>query len=141
MKRLTILPILIVLSIMQGNAQTSTKQDKVMLVFTGYLNMTVENMDVNVDSLLRIYKEYFFDKNPYYLNTKIIRHWYGHDSREVTILTELRSWDDIAKADAKREEIESQVVKIPGLEKAGKQWFSVITPEHHSDEICRVVAE
>ncbi|HEY2349133.1 MAG TPA: hypothetical protein VGH64_08965 [Puia sp.] len=54
------------------------------------------------------------------------------------ILTELKSRDDLAKADAKGNELEVQVEKIPELEKAGKQWFSIIIPEHHSDEICRV---
>jgi len=98
-------------------------------------------MNVNVDSILKIYKQYIFDKNPYYLNTKIVKHWYGHDSREVLMISELKSWGDIEKADAKRTEIINELDKMPQMQKGGMMWFSLISPEHHSDEIYQVVAE
>ncbi|HLY72286.1 MAG TPA: hypothetical protein VKR53_21285 [Puia sp.] len=128
--------------ILSTNAKAQEQANrKYLQVHTIYLNITAENMNVNVDSLLQLYKKMLFDKNPFYLNTKIVRHWYGHDSREVLVMSELKSWDDIAKADAKRDELISQAQHMPNMEAAGKMWFSIISPEHHSDEIYYVVTE
>ena len=129
--------VLFALSLHSG-AQGTSKPKKVCMVFTGYLNLTAENMDMNVDSLIAVYKSYYYDKNPYFLNTRIIRHYYGHDSREVLIITELNSWDDIPKAEAKGEEL---MGKMPGREQFWKMISALITPEHHSDEIYYVVSE
>ena len=144
MKRFLLFSAVILLLVFTSSAQNSSgghKERKVCLVFTGYLNMTMDNMNVNVDSLLKVYKETFYDKNPYYHNTMIARHWYGNDSREVIIITELNSWDDISKADAKRDEIVRGIENNPAMMQFGKAMFSIILPEHHSDDICYVVAE
>jgi hypothetical protein len=141
MKKLLLLLSITFCFLITSHAQQNENPRKVCMVFTGYLNMTAENMNVNVDSLLRLYKDLVYDKNPYYLNTRVIRHWYGNDSREVMIISELKSWDDIGKADAKNQEIIREMQKMPGMNKVGQQWFSIITPEHHSDDICYVVAE
>lgn len=112
---------------------------KPYLVHTIYANATIENRSVNVDSLLMIYKKDILDPNPYYKNNKIVMHWYGHDSREILIISELNNWADVALAEAKQDDIIKHLPK--SMDKAGEQWFSVILPEHHSDEIYRVVAE
>ena len=117
MKKL--IPLAIVLFTLLANAKAQDASRKVLQVHTIYLNMTQENANVNTDSLLRIYKRDVFDKNPYYLNTKIVRHWYGHDSREVLMISELKSWDDIEKADAKRTEIIGQLKKCQAWLKQG----------------------
>ncbi|HTS43714.1 MAG TPA: hypothetical protein VMH01_04905 [Puia sp.] len=140
MKKLIILSIAVTLLSLVVKAQNMPKQN-LLLIHTIYLSLTPENMNVNVDSILKIYKQYIFDKNPYYLNTKIVKHWYGHDSREVLMISELKSWGDIEKADAKRTEIINELDKMPQMQKGGMMWFSLISPEHHSDEIYQVVAE
>jgi hypothetical protein len=112
---------------------------KPMLVHTIYVNATLENRNINLDSLLRIYKHYLLDPNQYYSNSKIVSHWYGHDSRELLIISELKSWADIEKAESRQEEIIRQLP--PSMDEGGKLWFSFLFPEHHSDEIYRVIAE
>ena len=121
-----------------ANAQGTPQTGKICMVFTGYLNVTADNMNTNIDSLIKIYKENFYDKNPFFLNTRIIRHYYGHDSREVLIISELKDWDDIPKATAKGQELMS---KMPNRDKFWSQISQLITPEHHSDEIYYVVSE
>ena len=43
--------------------------------------------------------------NPYFVSAKIIRHWWGHNSRQVIFMFELESWDDIERAFDERDEI------------------------------------
>jgi hypothetical protein len=138
MKRTSLLTAIVFFAMFTAKAQ-NRPAEKPFLVHTIYLNSTLESRQVNVDSLLQIYKKYILDANPYITASKIVRHWYGHDSREVLVLTEYKSWDDVVKADAKQDAIEDSLPK--SLDEAGKQWFSVLFPEHHSDEIYQVVAE
>jgi hypothetical protein len=112
---------------------------KPLLIHTIYVTETAANQNVNVDSVLRLYKKDLLDPNPYYKSSQIVAHWYGHDSREILIITELNSWNDIALAEAKQAEIIKQFPE--SMKKVGEQWFSLNSPEHHADEIYRVVAE
>lgn len=79
--------------------------------------------------------------NPFYTNSKIVTHWWGHDSREVILISELNSWDDIPKAFDKQRELQMKFIKETGGKDFAKQWMALFMPEHHSDEIYRVVAE
>lgn len=137
MRKMGLLLATVFILAVNSNGQES-KPRKVCMVFTGYLNMTPENMNMNVDSLLKVYKQNYYDKNPYFTSTRIIRHYYGHDSREVLIITELNGWDDIPKAEAKGQEL---MAKVPDQDKFWKAISSLITPEHHSDEIYYVISE
>ncbi len=138
MRKIILFSVTVFILLAHANAQETSQSRKVCLVFTGYLNVTAENMNTNIDSLIKIYKEYYYDKNPFFLNTRIIRHYYGHDSREVLIISELKDWDDIPKASAKGQELMS---KMPNGDKFWSLISKLITPEHHSDEIYYVVSE
>lgn len=138
MKKIILFSAMVFIVFAHANAQETSQTRKICVVFTGYLNVTTENMNTNIDSLIKIYKEYYYDKNPYYLNTRIVRHYYGHDSREVVIISELKDWDDIPKASVKGQELMS---KMPNGDVFWRDISKLITPEHHSDEIYYVVSE
>jgi hypothetical protein len=138
MRKIILFSAIVFILFAHANAQGTSQPGKICMVFTGYLNFTADNMNTNIDSLIKIYKENFYDKNPFFLNTRIIRHYYGHDSREVLIISELKDWDDIPKASAKGQELMS---KMPNRDKFWSQISQLITPEHHSDEIYYVVSE
>ena len=123
-----------------AKAQAITNS-KPLLIHTMYLNTTQENRMMNIDSVLQIMKKYVLEPNQYYISPRIVSHWYGHDSREVLILTELKSWDDITKAEVRQDEIIMQLMKDKNMQAVGKMWEALIFPEHHADEIYRVVAE
>ncbi len=120
-------------------------QSKPLIMQTMYLNATEANMKINIDSVLRIWKERIMDPNPYFISTKIIRHWWGHDSREIIFIFELKSWDDIEKSFNKRAEIIKEHKGWGTEEEAnafGKLWRSLfVAGSHHSDEIYQLVAE
>jgi hypothetical protein len=114
---------------------------KPMLVHTMILSTTNENKDINSDSVLNIFKKLVLEPNQYYSSSKIVAHWYGHDSRQVLVITEYKSWDDIAKSEARQYEIIKQLMKDKNMAAINKMWEALIFPEQHSDEIYRVVGE
>jgi hypothetical protein len=81
------------------------------------------------------------DPNQYYTSSKIVAHWYGQDSRQVLVITEYKNWDDIAKSEIRQNDIIKQLMRDKNMAAAGKMWEAMIYPEHHSDEIYRVVGE
>jgi hypothetical protein len=142
MKKIKMLSSGLILSIIFLSAKAQEMQNsKPLLVHTVYLNINTDNRMINIDSVLQIMKKYVLEPNQYYTSTKIAGHWYGHDSREVLIISECKSWDDVTKAEARQDEIISQLMKDKTRQPAGKMWQSLIFPEHHSDEIYRVIAE
>ncbi len=142
MKQIKMLSAGLILSIICFSVKAQEIQNsKPLLVHTVYINATQENRMVNIDSILQIMKKYVLEPNQYYTSAKIAGHWYGHDSREVLIITECKNWDDVNKAEARQDEIIMQLMKDKNMAAVGKMWESLIFPEHHSDEIYRVIAE
>lgn len=119
---------------------------KPLIIQTMYVTPATDaGMRVNVDSLLTIWKERVMKPNPYFVSTKILRHWWGHDSREVVFIFELKNWGDLEKAFDKQNGIIEEHKGWATKEDAqafGKMWVSTfVLNSHHSDEIYRVVAE
>lgn len=142
MKQIKMLFAGLLLSIICLSVKAQEMQNsKPLLIHTVYLNATYETRMFNTDSILQIMKKYVLEPNQYYTSAKIAGHWYGHDSREILIITECKSWDDVTKAEARQDEIITQLMKDKNMAAVGKMWESLIFPEHHSDEIYRVVAE
>ncbi|HEY4967937.1 MAG TPA: hypothetical protein VII28_16135 [Puia sp.] len=118
-----------------------TGHTRPFLIHTMYLSSTDENKNINTDSVLKIFKKNILEPNQFYTSSKIVSHWYGQDSRQVLVITEYNNWDDIAKSEIRQNEIIEQMMKDKSMAAIGKMWESLIFPEHHSDEIYRVVAE
>lgn len=133
-----------------GNAQESSQPSKPapaprpFIIHTNYINMAGGLKRVNLDSLLKIWEQRVMAPNPYFVNSKIVTHWWGHDSRQVLFMYELKSWDDIPKAFEERGKIlkaHKGWASEDDVKAFRELWRSVFLPEHHSDEIYRVVGE
>ena len=111
---------------------------KPYIVHAMYLNITADNRNENVDSLLSIYKQKVIDANSHFASVKLVRHWWGNDSRQVLFIYELKSWNDIEAAFDKQRELERQLFNSADGA-MGKLWASLFLPEHHSDEIYRII--
>lgn len=144
MKTIRILSLVsyLVLLTLTINAQENTPKPKPLIIQTMYLDGQESNQRVNVDSLLKIWKQRIMDPNPYFESTKIVTHWWGKDSREVVFIYVLKSWSDLEKSFEKRNEIikEHKGWTDAEAKEFGKVWRSLFSG-HHSDEIYRVVAE
>jgi len=121
------------------NAQNN-QEPKPFVIHTMYINRTGATLKMNVDSLLKIFKKTAMDANPYFTSSKIVAHMWGHDSREVLMIFELKSMNDLQAAFEKEFSLFREYVKTH--KDFGDQWLSLfLNPEHHSDEIYGVVAE
>lgn len=121
-----------------ANAQNATTP-KPYVVQTLYVNPSMELHSLNLDSVLKVYKQNFIDPNNYVTSSKIVVHWWGHDSREVVLMYELKSLDDLDKAFDKQRDLQRDYVK--DHQDYMKQLRTLFVESHHSDEIYRVVAE
>lgn len=123
----------------------SKEKPKPLVIQTMHVNLNENTMRVNMDSLLKIWKERIMDPNPYFVSTKILKHWWGNDSRDVVFMYELKSWDDIMSAFEKRNEIinaHKGWATDADAKAFGKLWFSVfMNNPQHSDEIYQIVEE
>ena len=121
-----------------ANAQSDTPQ-KPYVMQTLYLNASMVTPHLNLDSILKVYKQHFIDPNNYVAGSKIITHWWGHDSREVIIMYELKDLDDLDKAFKKQRDLQEAYRKDhPDYV---EQIRALFAGSHHADEIYRVVAE
>jgi hypothetical protein len=57
------------------------------------------------DSLMEIYHKLVTEKNPLILSQRVMQHFYGHDSHDMVVVTEYKSWADIDAADKKDTEL------------------------------------
>ncbi len=92
-----------------------------------------------LDSLTQVMMDNMYKNNPYVVSYKTVRHWWGHDNRDFVQIIEVKSWDDIEKAN---EESGNQFMKAMP-DKADRQAFNKAYNKYftgkHSDEIYREV--
>lgn len=123
-------------------AQSKT-QPKPLIIETMHINPVESTFRVNMDSLVKIWKERILDPNPYLVSVKIGRHWFGSDSRDIVYIYELKSWDDIQPAFKKQNELikaHKGWVNDEDFKAFRKLWFSVfVNNAYHSDEIYQVM--
>ena len=59
-----------------------------------------------LDSLTTLYiNKCFGADNEYVVSCKVIRHWWGHDNRDFIQIVEVKTWDDIVKANEKANDL------------------------------------
>jgi hypothetical protein len=91
------------------------------------------------DSLTNLFNTKVWDKNPYVVSHKTVRHWWGHDNRDVLEITEVKTWEDIPKAMAKNNELFMEAwSKKEARDKFTKAYDKYFTGKH-SDEIYQEV--
>jgi len=91
------------------------------------------------DSLTHLYQINVWDRNPFVISHKTIRHWWGNNNRDIIEIAEIKSWEDIPKAMQKNnelfEEVWSSKEARENFDKAYNKYFT----GKHSDEIYREV--
>ncbi|MBF8249117.1 MAG: hypothetical protein HW412_2148 [Bacteroidetes bacterium] len=89
---------------------------------------------VERDSLMEIYHKQVTEKNPLILSQRAMQHFYGHDSHDMIVVTEYKSWADIDAADTKNTEL---FEKYWATEAARRQYNRMLNKYFtgHADEI------
>ena len=93
-----------------------------------------------LDSLTTLYVDKCFGAdNQYVVSCKVLRHWWGHDNRDFIQIVEVKSWDDVTKANQRANEL---FMKAWPTEQS-KDEFNNANNKYftgkHSDEIYREV--
>lgn len=91
------------------------------------------------DSLTHMFQINVWDRNPLVISHKTIRHWWGHDNRDLIEITEIKSWEDIPKAMQKNNELFEMVWTSKEARDQFNKAYNKYFTGKHSDEIYREV--
>lgn len=96
-------------------------------------------MATELDKLQAEYNEYVFAKNEYLISYKVVRHWWGNDNRDFIYMLEVKSWDDIMKAQDRNDELFMEHWSTKEAQDQYNKDFNKYFTGKHSDEIYREV--
>ena len=89
-----------------------------------------------MDSLSALYTNTVFGAdNQYVVSCKVIRHWWGHDNRDFLQIVEVKSWDDVTKANQRANELFMAAWSTKEARDAFNDAFGKYFTGKHSDEI------
>ena len=93
-----------------------------------------------LDSLTTLYIDKCFGAdNQYVVSCKVLRHWWGHDNRDFIQIVEVKSWDDVTKANDKANELFMKAWSTKEARKEFNDANNKYFTGKHSDEIYREV--
>jgi hypothetical protein len=140
MKHLLAFTILLIALIgINSSTIAQTAQGNVVIVQKLEAAFSPESRISEFDSLTALYNENVWDKNPYVISHKTIRHWWGSNNRDIIEITEVASWDDILKANEKNEELFNETWTTEEDRKAFWSAYDKYFTGQHSDEIYREI--
>lgn len=89
-----------------------------------------------LDSLAALVTDKTFGSdNEYVVSCKIIRHWWGHDNRDFIQITEVKSWEDVTKANQRSNELFMAAWPTKEEREAFNNAYGKYFTGKHSDEI------
>jgi len=88
-----------------------------------------------LDSLTALYSANCFAKNEYIVSYKVIRHWWGHDNRDFLQIVEVKSWEDVEKANSRINELFREAWPTAEARKKFNDTNNKYFTGKHSDEI------
>ena len=91
------------------------------------------------DSLTHQFQINVWNKNPLVISHKTVRHWWGHDNRDVVEITEVKTWEDIPKAMQKNNELFMAVWSTKEARASFNKAYNKYFTGKHSDEIYQSV--
>lgn len=91
------------------------------------------------DSLTHQFQTKVWDKNSYVISHKTVRHWWGHNNRDIIEITEVKTWEDIPKAMQKNNELFLEAWTTKEARDSFNKAYSKYFSGKHSDEIYREV--
>ncbi len=93
-----------------------------------------------LDSLTILYKNKCFGAdNEYVVSCNVIRHWWGHDNRDFIQIVEVKTWDDVVKANEKANDLFMKAWPTKEDRKIFNDANNKYFTGKHSDEIYQEV--
>jgi hypothetical protein len=89
-----------------------------------------------LDSLATLYMEKCFGPdNEYVVSYKLLRHWWGHNNRDFIQVVEVKTWDDVTKANQRSGELFEKAWPTEAAQDAFNDAYNKYFTGKHSDEI------
>ena len=89
-----------------------------------------------LDSLSALYMEKCFGPdNEYVVRYKVLRHWWGHNNRDFIQVIEVKTWDDVTKANQRSGELFEKAWSTEAEQDAFNDAYNKYFTGQHSDEI------
>ncbi len=92
------------------------------------------------DSLTHQFQTKVWDKNPFVISHKTVRHWWGNDNRDVIEITVIKSWEDIPKAMQKNNDLFMEAWATKEARASFNKAYDKYFTGKHSDEIYQEVS-
>jgi hypothetical protein len=91
------------------------------------------------DSLTYLYNVNVFEKNEFILNYKVIRHWWGNNTKDFIVIYEVKNWEDVIKASTRNNELFEKYWETPEARKLFRETYDKYFIVKHPDEIYHEV--
>ena len=93
-----------------------------------------------LDSLATLYMDKLYGSdNQYVVSFKAVRHWWGHNNRDFIGIMEVKTWDDVIKAEQRANELFEKTWSTKEARDAFNKAYNKYFTGKHSDEIYRQV--
>jgi len=133
---MVIFGLLLVQNISVIQAQTSQDENGPAVVITTIeLAMPDDGSMAEFDSLNQLYTDNVIKKNDLIVNYRTLRHWWGHNNREMLIVYEVKTWGDVIAANQKNNELFEKAWATKESRKAFNDAYNRYFTGKHSDEI------
>ncbi len=140
MKYSIILSFLLILFFADANEMLAqAPQANAVLVSNYERAFPVDGSMAEFDSLTHQFQTKVWDKNPLVISHKTVRHWWGHDNRDVIEITEIKTWEDIPKAMQKNNELFMEAWSTKDARDKFNKAYNKYFSGKHSDEIYQEV--
>ncbi len=136
MKALLTALFLIALFISVNSSAYAQEQQNNVVVMTNFERAFPDNGTASeLDSLAQIMMDNSYKNNPHVISYGVVRHFWGHDSRDFIQMITVKSFEDINKAEAEgNTEFMKAMPNKADREAFGKAYSKYFTGKH-SDEI------
>ena len=114
-------------------------QGNVIVVNNAELSFSGDGSVSAFDSLTVEYNKWCMDNNEFVISYKVIRHWWGNNNRDFITITEVKSWEDVLKFNARSVELFEEHWDTPESRKAFNDAYNSYFTGEHSDEIYQEV--
>jgi len=141
MKSLFAILFLFVLLISMNNSTFAQEAQGNVFVVTNFERAFPDDGSANeLDSLTTLYVNKLFGAdNEYTVDCKVLRHWWGHNNRDFIQVFEVKSWDDVIKANQRANELFERTWATQEERDAFNDAYNKYFTGKHSDEIYREV--
>jgi hypothetical protein len=117
------------------SVMAQTSQGSIFVVTTFERAFPKDGFGRELDSLSALYAENCFAKNEFIVSYKVMRHFWGHSNTDFIQMMEVKSWEDIEKANDKINELFMKAWPTQQDRKKFNDAYNKYFTGKHSDEI------